>query len=146
MILTAHNGTKGLARLSRRPFLLLSDFKPHQFSHTLGFLSDWINIIYLFESYSHLLIRPVDLSPVGWDYRIHQGVRQPPTTKECPGYDNKPSDGVAPALDIWRIRSTHSLQLLSHPLWSGMVTLDRFLSNGQIEQTVCKLMLIVSII
>ena len=45
-------------------------------------------------------------SPVCWDYRIHRlllsrGVRPFPT--ECPGYDIKPSDGEATALEIWRM-------------------------------------------
>ena len=38
---------------------------------------------------------------------------------ECPGYDIKPSDGEAPALDIWGMWSTPSLPLLPGPLWLG---------------------------
>ena len=50
---------------------------------------------------------------------------------ESPGYDYKPSDGETPALEI-------SLSLLPGPLWPRKVELDRVISIGQIEQTVCK--------
>ena len=54
--------------------------------------------------------------------------------------DIKPSDGKAPALEIWGIRCTPSLPLLPGPLWPGLVAPDRVLSMGQIEQTLCKQM------
>ena len=74
-------------------------------------------------------------SPFCWgSCRIHQlhlcsGVRRP-SLNECPGYNNKPSDSEAPALEIWGMRSTPSLPLLPGPLWSGVVTPDRVLSMG----------------
>ena len=57
-----------------------------------------------------------------------------------PEYDIKSSDGKALALEIWGMWSTPSLPLLPGPLWSGVVVLDRVLSMGQIELTVCKQM------
>ena len=39
------------------------------------------------------------------------------------------------------MQSTQSFPLLPSPLWPRVVALDRVLSMGQIEQTVCKLML-----
>ena len=58
-------------------------------------------------------------SPVSCGCRIHRlhlctGVRPPPN--ECHGFDIKPSDGKAPALEIWGMWSTPSLQLLPGPL------------------------------
>ena len=38
-----------------------------------------------------------------------------PLATKCPGYDIKPSDGEAPALEIWRMLSTSSLTLLPGP-------------------------------
>ena len=59
---------------------------------------------------------------------------------KCPGYDIKQSDSNAPALKIWRMRSTPSLLFLSGPLRSEVVASDRVISMGQIQQTVCKQM------
>ena len=54
-----------------------------------------------------------------------------PPPSECPGYDNKQSDGEVPAvLKLWRMRSTPSLPLLPCPLWPGEVAPDRALSMG----------------
>ena len=48
---------------------------------------------------------------------------------ECPGNDNKRSDGeVLVMLGLWGMRSTPSLPLLLGPLWPGVVTPDRALS------------------
>ena len=63
-----------------------------------------------------------------------------PPPNNCPEYDSKSSDGKAPALEIWGIWSTPSLSFLPGSLWPGVVTPDRVLSMGQIEQTVCKQM------
>ena len=77
-------------------------------------------------------------SPVGWGCRIHQlhhcrWVRPPPTP-ECPGYDNKQSNGDAPAmLELREMQKTPSLPSLPGPLWLGVVAPDRALSMGQIE-------------
>ena len=62
--------------------------------------------------------------------------RQDPHNK-CPGYDIKPSDGEAPALEIWGMWSTPLLPLLPGSLWLGVIAPDRVLSMAQIEQTVC---------
>ena len=83
----------------------------------------------------------VIVSPISWDCRIHQlllciGI-YPPHNK-CSGYDIKLSDGQAPALEIWELWSTPSLQLIPGPLSSGVVAFDSILSMDQIEQTVCK--------
>ena len=57
-----------------------------------------------------------------------------PPSNECPGYDTKQSDGEVPVmLELWRIRSTPSLPLLSGSLWPRVVVPDRVLSMGQIE-------------
>ena len=84
---------------------------------------------------------PIYVSLVSWGCRIHQqhlwiGERQLPSNK-CLGYDIKQSDGEAPDLEIWRMWSTPSLPLLLGSLWPRVVTPDRVLSMGQIEQTMC---------
>ena len=56
----------------------------------------------------------------------------------CPGYDIKPCYGDDPSLNIWRMWRTLSLPLLPGSLWPGVVAPDKFLSIGQVEQTVCK--------
>ena len=61
-------------------------------------------------------------------------------TNECCGNNIKPSDGEAPTLEIWGIRSTPSLPLLPGSLWPGVIEPDWVLSMGQIEQTVYKQM------
>ena len=43
-------------------------------------------------------------------------------------------------MELWGMQSTPSLLLLPGPLWPGVVALDRVISMGQIEQTVCKQM------
>ena len=65
-----------------------------------------------------------------------RGIRSP---HECLRYDIKPSDGEAPAIEIWEMWSTPSLLLLLGPLWLEVVVPNRLLS-GQMEQTVYKLM------
>ena len=74
----------------------------------------------------------------GWgDWIIHRlllcgGVRSSPN--EFPVYDIKPSEDEGPVmLELWGIRSTHSLPSLLGPLWLQMVALDRVLSIIQIE-------------
>ena len=56
---------------------------------------------------------------------------------KSPGYDIKPSNGEALALEIWEMGSTPSLPLLSGSLRLGVVAPDRVLSKSQIEQTMC---------
>ena len=47
----------------------------------------------------------------------------------------KKSDGTVPVmLELWEMRSTPSLPLLSGPLFPGMVAPDRILSMGQIKE------------
>ena len=73
--------------------------------------------------------------PVGRGCRIHRlhlcrGVRLP-----------KQSDGEVPVmLELWEMRSTHSLPSLPGSLWPRVVAPYRVLSMGQIELN-CKLML-----
>ena len=60
------------------------------------------------------------------------------SSKECPRYDTKQSDGEVPVmLELWGIWSTPSLPLLPDPLGLGVIAPDRVLSVGQIEQTMC---------
>ena len=59
---------------------------------------------------------------------------RPPTTNQCPVYDNKQSDGEAPVmLEVEGMRSTPSLPSLPCPLWPGVVAPDRVLYMCQIE-------------
>ena len=58
------------------------------------------------------------------------------THDECPGYDIKQSDLKPPVLKIRGMWSTSSLLLLPSPLLIGVVTPDRVICEGQIEQTV----------
>ena len=45
---------------------------------------------------------------------------------ECPGYDNKQSDGEVPAmLELWGMLSTPSLPSPPDPLWPGVVAPDK---------------------
>ena len=77
--------------------------------------------------------------PVGWGCRIHRlllcrGVRPP---NECPGYDNKQSDGEVPAmLELWGMRSTPSLPSLPGPLWPVVVAPDKGPIYG-LNRTTC---------
>ena len=59
---------------------------------------------------------------------------------KAPGYDIKPWNGEAPALEIWVIWSTPTLPLVPCPLRPGVRASYWILSQGQIEQTVCKQM------
>ena len=43
------------------------------------------------------------------------------TSNKCPGYNIKPADGEAPALELWGIWSTRSLPLVPGPLLAGLV-------------------------
>ncbi len=50
---------------------------------------------------------------------------------KSPTRDTKQSDGEFPGMmGLLVMRSTPSLSLLPHPLWSGMETPDRVLSTG----------------
>ena len=50
---------------------------------------------------------------------------------ECPGYDTKQSDGEVPViLELWGMRSTHSLPSFPGPLWPRAVAPDRTLPMG----------------
>ena len=65
-----------------------------------------------------------------WDSRLEKKTLR----NEYPGYDTKQSDGEASAnQELWEMLSTHFLQSLPSPVWSGVVTRDRVLSMGQIE-------------
>ena len=64
------------------------------------------------------------------DLHLCQGVRLP---NKCPENDIKPTDGEAPALEIWGMWITPPLQLLPGPLWPRVVAPDRVLSMDQIE-------------
>ena len=72
--------------------------------------------------------------PVSWGCRILRlhhcrRVRSPPN--ECPGYDNKQSDGKVPAvLGLWGMRSNPSLPLLPGSLWPDVIAPDMALSMG----------------
>ena len=52
---------------------------------------------------------------------------------ECPENDIKQSDGEAPVLELWGMRSTSSLPSFLGPPWPGVVAPDRVLSMDQIE-------------
>ena len=71
-------------------------------------------------------------NPFSWDCRIHRLhlCREVRHHNNCPGYDIKPSDGEALALEIWGMWSIPSLPLLSCPLWLGVVAPDRVLLMG----------------
>ena len=57
-----------------------------------------------------------------------------PHRKEYPGDDPKQPDGEIPImLELWWMRSTLSLPLLTGSLWHRVVVTDRVLSMGQIE-------------
>ena len=56
-----------------------------------------------------------------------------PNLNECPGYNNKESDGEAPVmLEIRKMRSNSSLPLLPGRIWCGVVAADRVLSMAQL--------------
>ena len=68
------------------------------------------------------------LLPVGYACRIHRLLlgRGVTPLNECPGYDNKQSDGEVPAmLELWGMRSTPSLPSFPGPLWPGVVAPDK---------------------
>ena len=78
---------------------------------------------------------------VGWGCRIHwlnlcRGVRPPPP-RSVLDITLKPSNGQAPAVEIWRMGSSPSLLLFPGSHWPRVVTPDRVLSMGQIEQNMC---------
>ena len=52
---------------------------------------------------------------------------------QCPGYEIKLSDGFAPVLEIWGIRSSPSFSFLPSPLLSGVVVPDKVISMDQKE-------------
>ena len=55
------------------------------------------------------------------------GGKTPPN--ECSGYDTKQSDNeVTVMLELWGMRNTPLLSLLTSPPWPGMVEADRALS------------------
>ena len=82
--------------------------------------------------------------PVGCSCRIRRLLlcREIRTSSnECPGNDNKQSDGEVPVmLEFWKMQSTPSLLSLTCPLWSGVVAPYSVQSIGQIELN-CVLML-----
>ena len=50
---------------------------------------------------------------------------------ECPGYDNKQSNGEGPAmLELWGMQNTTSLPSLPGPLWPGVVAHDKCPTYG----------------
>ena len=60
--------------------------------------------------------------------------RLDPTPSECPGYDTKQYDDVAPVmLELGWMRSTPPFPSLPGPLCPGVVAPDKVLSMGQIE-------------
>ena len=61
---------------------------------------------------------------------LYRGVR---LSNEYPGYDIKPSEGEAPALEIRGMRNTSSLPSPPDPLWPVVLAPDRIQSMGQIE-------------
>ena len=63
-------------------------------------------------------------------FRLHLCRVWRPPSKECLGYDIKPSDGKASVLELWGMWSILSLSLLLSPLWPGVVTPDRVLRMG----------------
>ena len=62
--------------------------------------------------------------------------------KECPRYDSKLSDSLAPVLELWGMWRTRLLPLLPGPLWPRVVVPQRVPCLGQIELfnhlTACK--------
>ena len=74
-------------------------------------------------------------------HRLHlcRGVRS--SLNECPVYDTKKSDGVAPVmLELWGIKSSPSLPFLPGSLWPREAVPDRVLFVGLIELN-CEVML-----
>ena len=59
---------------------------------------------------------------------------QTPPHNKCPEYDIKQSDGGAPVLELWGMRSTPLLSLLPGSLWLRVVASETGLSMSQIEQ------------
>ena len=55
------------------------------------------------------------------------------SSKKCPGYDTKFSDGETLVLDLWRRGSTRSLLLFPYVLWLGVVLFLRVQSIGHIK-------------
>ena len=66
--------------------------------------------------------------PDGWGYRIHRQLlcREVRPSNVCPGYDTKQPDGEVPVmLELWGMRSVHSLPSFPGPLWPGGVAPDK---------------------
>ena len=73
-------------------------------------------------------------SLVGCDCRIQQLLSQQrgktPSSNEFPTYDTKQSDGEARVmLEFWVVQSTPALPSLAGPLWTRVITPDRFPIN-----------------
>ena len=94
--------------------------------------------LFAYKSHTHFC-------PVGWSCRIRRmlsckGVRPSPHS-ECLEYNTKQSDSEGSVmLELWGMQRIPSLPSLPAPLWPWVVTTDRVLSMGQIEQN-CILML-----
>ena len=87
------------------------------------------------DSSFHFLYNYPTYPPSTWGCRIHQhlcwGVRP---ANECPVYDIKEFDGGFPVmLELWGMRNTHSMLLLSGSFWFGVLAPDRILSMGQVK-------------
>ena len=96
---------------------------------------------------NNILHQTTNKFTVSWGSRIrrlHFWKGKEPPPNECYGYDTKPSDGAAPALELQGMWSTPSLPLLSVFLWPFLVVHFRALYIGQIElfkYLTCKLTL-----
>ena len=78
--------------------------------------------------------KPTDFNcPVGWDSRIHRQHLNRVVRFPTPASVHDITLKNLIALEIWGMKSTHSLPLLSGPLWFGVVVSDRVLSMSQIE-------------
>ena len=70
-------------------------------------------------------------SPGALNYTNSISAEQKPSPNKCPGYDNKQSDGMVLALDIWGMWSTPSLPLLPDPLGHIDMTLSGATTPGK---------------
>ena len=78
------------------------------------------------------------LGSVSWGCRIRRlhlcrGWKPALVPKDCPVYDIKLFDGAFPALELWGIWSTSSLQLLQSSLYPRVWAPDRIQSMCQIQ-------------
>ena len=107
-----------------------------------SFLFSKNSVFFWFDSYLSSLLLPLSFS---WHifsipnsiavncYRLYSSFRWPPPN-DCPRYDTKKIWWWASVmLELWGMRSTHSLSLISGPLWPGGEAPDRVPSMGQIE-------------